>query len=58
MPLLPTLPEDSETATFDLSADPTDTVDSGEDDENGLCNQANIAGNKKSIELSAGTMDV
>lgn len=52
MPLLPTLPEDSATVTFDLSADPTDVVDGGEDDsgEKALRDQAQIAGkkNKKS----------
>lgn len=49
MPLLPTLPEDSTTVTFDLSADPTDVVDGGEDDsgEKALRDQAQIAGKEK-----------
>lgn len=51
MPLLPTLPEDSATVTFDLRADPTDLVEGGENDggeddsgEKALRNQAKIAG--------------
>lgn len=49
MPLLPTLQEDTSTVTFDLSPDPTDVVDGGEDDsgEKALRDQAKIAGKKK-----------